>query len=230
MLLGMTASKVRNPPVQRVEENAKHGRLFMWDAIPHWSDFFGELRPFRDLVKDLIWRKVNPSARMKAMTSEPATIAVHIRCGDFRMLREGEEFKSVGNTRTPLEYFVSTIQEARRCCGSVLPVTVFTDGRPSDIQAVLDLPAVRIAPWDKPIVDLLSMSRAGLIIVSASSTFSYWAGFLSDGPVLLHPDHIHAPHRPSSVNSVSFEGPAVGSFETWPELLVSNLRSLRRPD
>src|SRR5262249_50024039 len=104
--------------------------------------------------------------------------------------------------------------------------TVFTDGDPSEIKSVLGLPEVRIAPPDKPIVHLLLMSRAQLIVTSASSTFGYWAGFLADAPVILHPDHIHAPHRPTCINQKYFEGAAVGSFDAWPDLLAQNIKNI----
>jgi hypothetical protein len=104
---------------------------------------------------------------------------------------------------------------------------VFTDGYPSEIEPVLALPAVRIATPSKPIADLLLMSRAGLIVTSAGSTFGYWAGFLADAPVLLHPDHLHAPLRPRTVNDTYFEGAAIGEPETWPETLINNIKNLR---
>jgi hypothetical protein len=228
-LLRARGKVVRNPPLQRIVDSPslKRDHLFVWDKIPHWSDFFGELKPFRDLVKQRLWDTVNPTIRVRVVTAERPAIAVHIRCGDFHKLRAGEDFSCAGGARTPLEYFVSTIQEIRRCCGTDVPVTVFTDGRPAEMQSVLDLPSVRLAEGNKPIFDLLLMSRAHLIIVSASSTFGYWAGFLSDSPVLLHPDHIHASHRPGWINERYFEGAAVGPFETWPDLLVRNVGELR---
>src|SRR5262249_16824773 len=153
--------------------------------------------------------------------------AVHIRCADFRKLEAGEDFRQVGSVRTPLEYFVSTIQEVRRCCGTDVPVTVFTDGRPGEIQSVLDLPSVRIAERNRPIFDLLQMSRARLIIVSASTTFRYSPRFLSHSSVVLHRDYIHASHRPEWINERYSEGAAMGPFEKWPEVLIRNVRDFR---
>lgn len=184
------------------------------------------LRDCRDLVKELIWSKLRPSLRLRVMQAPAPVVAVHIRLGDFRELKPGEEFRKVGSTRTPLDYFISTIEQIRVCHGADLPVTVFTDGYPSEIRSVLNLPAVLLATQSTPIVDLLLMSRAGLIVTSAGSTFGYWAGFLADAPVILHPDHIHAPHRPKWINERYFEGPAVGPCETWPDLLVRNIRDL----
>jgi hypothetical protein len=217
---------VRNPPVERVANREKEGQLFIWDQIPHWKDAFGSVRQHRDFVKELIWTKLKSHLRLHVMQAAAPVVAVHIRRGDFRELRPGEDFRKVGSTRTPLEYFVSTIEQIRVCHGSDLPVTVFTDGYPSEIGPVLALPAVRLATPSTPIFDLLLMSRASLIVTSAGSTFGYWAGFLADAPVLLHPEHIHAPHRPKYINKRYFEGPAVGRCETWPNLLVANINDL----
>jgi hypothetical protein len=98
------------------------------------GDVFGALNPFRDVVKKRIWDMVNPSVRLRLTEAERPAIAVHIRCADFRKLEAGEDFIQVGSVRTPLEYFVSTIQAVRRCSETDVPVTVFTDGRPREIQ------------------------------------------------------------------------------------------------
>ncbi len=48
------------------------------------------------------------------------------------------------------------------------------------------------------------MSKAEYIITSAGSTFSEWAGFLSNAVIILHPDHIHTKIRREEN---LFEGP-----------------------
>lgn len=72
-----------------------------------------------------------------------------------------------------------------------LPATIFSVGKDEELAP---LPAVLGAQWaerNPDIVDLLSMAQSRLIIFSAGSTFGYWAGFLADSPLLLHPDHIY---------------------------------------
>ena len=228
-LLCLRATIVRNPPLQSIGEDLKNDHLFVWDQLPHWSDYFGSIRDFRDVVKRRIWEAVNHRVRLEVMAIASPNIAVHIRCGDFRPLRAGEEFGRVGGSiRTPLTHFITIIQEIRRCCGRDIPVTVFSDGHSSELHSVLGLPEVRLARTNKAIVDLLLISRAQLIVTSASSTFGYWAGFLADSPVILHPDHVHAPHRPVLINSKYFEGRALGPFESWPDLLIANIKEFAR--
>jgi hypothetical protein len=187
---------------------------------------FETVRAHRDLVKQLIWSELKADLRQAVMRASAPTVAVHIRRGDFRELREGEDFRMVGGARTPLEYFTSVIQQIRICHGVDLPVMIFTDGYASEIKSVLALPAVNVAPTQAPMADLLLMSRAAIVVTSAGSTFGYWAGFLADAPVILHPDHIHAPHRPKMINDRYYEGPAVGPYKTWPDLLVRNIKEI----
>jgi len=98
------------------------------------------------------------------------------------------------------------------------------------LQDILRLPDVCRATREADIVDLLLLARSRLLIASAGSTFSYWAGFLADAPVLLHPDHIHMPLRPSDVNQHYFEGGVRGPAETWPELLKQNIQAIDFPE
>lgn len=67
------------------------------------------------------------------------------------------------------------------------------------------------------------MSKSKIIIASAGSTFSLWAGFVSDAALILHPDHIHAPIRPSSLHTSLYEGAAIGAWETWNPLLIHTI-------
>ena len=37
--------------------------------------------------------------------------------------------------------------------------------------------------------DMLILSKSKIIITSCNSTFSYWAAFISNSPVITHPSH-----------------------------------------
>ena len=132
---------------------------------------------------------------------------MHIRLGDFRKLSAGEDFARVGNVRTPDEYFLEVIQTIRHIHGSLLPVSIFSDGYKTELEQVLALPRVQWMEGNSDIVDLLLLSKSRLIVASAGSTFSYWAGFLSEGPLILHPDHIHRRIRLNLNSDQWYEGP-----------------------
>jgi hypothetical protein len=69
------------------------------------------------------------------------------------------------------------------------------------------------------------LSQSAVVLPSSGSTFGYWAGFLCDGPLILHPDHIHAPLRPADCNARFHEGPPLLNGEC-PPLLRTNLLAL----
>ena len=87
------------------------------------------------------------------------------------------------------------------------------------------LSKVSFIEGNSDIVDLLLLSKSKLIVISATNTSSYWAAFISDNPVIMHPAHLHANLRPSDINSRSYEG----AFDscTVNELLHNNIKSLK---
>jgi hypothetical protein len=142
--------------------------------------------------------------------------------GDFKKLQAGQDFKSIGSVRTPEEYFVDIIEKIRSISGKSLPVSVFTDGHRSEFEKLFNLPSVTMVEGNTDIVDLLLLSKSKVIVTSANSTFSYWAGFLSDAPLILHPDHIHEPIRLSENGLNLYEGP----LDEKNEQLVNIIKSI----
>jgi hypothetical protein len=70
-------------------------------------------------------------------------VAVHVRRGDFRSLRVGEDFAHVGLVRTADQYFADLIEQIRHVSGWDLPVTVFSDGTDDEIAFLTRMPGVR---------------------------------------------------------------------------------------
>jgi hypothetical protein len=201
--------------------------IYEFSCIPHWSNMFGDLKPHREEVRDALLAMLTPARRRELAGAPKPQICVQVRMGDFRQLKPGEDFAKVGGVRTPLVYFTSLIQGIRKLHGTELPVLVVTDGKPGDLQELLCLPHVTMAPGNTKIVDILMMAKSKILIPSVGSTFGYWAGFLGDCAVIMHPDHIHEQIRPSSVNERFYEGPATGPPDRWPNLLKANIAGIR---
>jgi hypothetical protein len=66
-------------------------------------------------------------------------------------------------------------------------VTVFSDAPPQRIARILALEAVKLAPPNPSIVDMLLLARARVLIATGSSTFSGWATLLGAMPTLYYP-------------------------------------------
>jgi Glycosyl transferase family 11 len=195
---------IKEPLLCKVEK--KSSVLYEFSAIPNWSDYFEGLKSHRELVRRLFHNLIKDSISAEVEKLPVPFIGIHVRMGDFRKLGHQEDFSKVGAVRTPETYFVETIQTIRNIYGADLPVTVFTDGYKSEFKELFTLPAVNLMQGNKDIVDMLLLSKSRIIVTSAGSTFSYWAGFLSDAPVILHPDHIHNSLRSNDNGLQLYEG------------------------
>lgn len=183
--------------------------LYCFREVITGNDYFEQIKPYRSEVKEALYAMLQPSLKNQLASLSAPVIAVHIRRGDFKL----------GSTLTPLSYFIDSIAALRQASGKVLPVTVFTDAHAHEIEALLAMPAVQISNVKADILDLLQLSRSSICILSISSTFSFWGGFLSDGIVLMHPDEWHPVLRPAAVNDHSFEGKFDPAIEMEPDLL-----------
>ena len=212
---------IAEPRVERLQKSERTNGVYFFSEHPHYHDYFVGLRENRDEARKQLQSILRKEIVDEVNSKDSPVIGVHIRMGDFRKLKEGEDFSQVGATRTPEDYFIDCIKKIRSINGSTLPVSIFTDGYRHELKELLALKDVDIIEGNRDIVDLLLLSKSKIIITSAGSTFSYWSGFLSDGPVIMHPDHIYAPLRPETVNKKFYEGPLGG--DSQPELLVKNI-------
>lgn len=203
-------------------DNSIDQKSFFISQIPHWSDYFKELKPYRETVIKIFYSLLNPKISELVKQLRSPYIGVHIRMGDYRKLKINEDFKKVGLVRTPEEYFVEVINQIRKVHGSEMPVSIFSDGYESEFDELQMLGNVQFVKNKADILDLITLSKSKIIVTSAGSTFSYWAGFLADCPLIIHPDHIHSSIRPLSMTHEVYEGP----FDLNDKLLVKNIKAI----
>lgn len=170
--------------------------LYRFRTVVTSADYFASIKPYRREVKDALYAMLQPGLLQKLNNTPAPVIGVHIRRGDFKF----------GSTITPLSFFIETIMAIRSVTGKELPVTVFTDAYAHELDELLALRAVSISAAKADILDILLLSRSEICVLSISSTFSFWGGFLCDGIVLMHPEEWHPVLRPVSVNGQHYEG------------------------
>jgi hypothetical protein len=103
-----------------------------------------------------------------------AFIGVHVRRGDYPSA-----------WRLPIEWYRDGVMSLRAELGRPVAVRVFSDGADGELLPLLDLPASGRAAG-AAITDLLELSQAACIVPSAS-TFSTWAGYLRQAPMVWLP-------------------------------------------
>jgi len=159
-----------------------HGKtppsLYIFDKTSIDEDLFGLIRDHHKLIKTELDNLILPSIKKRMQQYPVPVISVHIRRGDFKF----------GSPLTPTSYFINAIRLIRKTIGVDWPVTVFTDARMHEIKEIFDLPQVFMAEEKPDILDILLMSKSKVIVLSKSSTFSYWGAFLSNAVVIRSQD------------------------------------------
>lgn len=187
---------VVEPVVEKYPGSAGSDTVFLFNEVSPGQDLFGPMRSHRELIRQGIIDMLSPRLARELEGYKDPAISLHIRRGDFKL----------GNPITPLAFFIHAIKLAREVSGRCLPVMVFTDAAPSEIKEVLELPEVSMATEKADILDILLMGRSRMVVLSRSSTFSYWGAFLSDGIVVRPSEDWQGQIRPEDVNARVFEG------------------------
>lgn len=196
----------QNVIIEPCIKNQQRFETAVFSQVPHWRDYFKDIKPFRKDILSGFSGLLTPDVKLKLNQLEKPCIGIHIRCGDFSQPNPNISFSRQGLVRTPLHYFIDTIHQIRSIANATLPVTVFSNGTDHEINHVLSLPKVQRAKPQVDVLDLLQMAQSQILILSASSTFGMWAGFLGEMPILHHPDHFHATIRPPEIQEHIFEG------------------------
>ena len=191
--------------------------LYVFDKVPTPVDYFQFLREHRDTIIDAFFNIVNPKVIAPVEPLEAPFIGVHIRRGDFQ-----------AEKLIPIEEFVNTITTLRVFLERDVSVVVFTDAQRDEISPILALPNTHLSENLPDLVDLLWLSRSKIIVTNAGSTFSYWAGFISDAVIIRNQQDLLPSIRPSLFNALVYEGKLPKAHVLFPDLLVKNLFAIKK--
>lgn len=173
---------------QYIYKNYKIPRkVYVFNQTPQWRDYFDGLTLNREFIRMSFIKMLNEKYREIYDNCEAPVIGVHIRCSDF--IIDNKNLGKKPNVRTPVGYFVEIIKKIRESINKNLPVTIFTDGNPHDMEKIKKLSNIKFSNSNTDIEDMLRLSKSKIIITSCNSTFSYWAAFISSSPVITHPSH-----------------------------------------
>jgi hypothetical protein len=219
-----------NPVISKIELSNLEPKevdchLFIFTQLPHWSDFFVDLKEYQPTIKDKLFSNIRPSLLTNISRRTTPHIGLHIRMGDFRILKSEEDFPKFGGVRTPFSWFIRVIDAIREIAGYDVPVTIFSDGYDYELSELLKLPQIFRASTASALSDMLTLSGSKLLITSSGSTFSYWASYLGQPPTIYHPAHFHAGVFPYDVGQRVFEGGFDPESITVPDLLIHNIKS-----
>lgn len=136
----------------------------------YFEDFPGESAYLNRALEAIL------SSRIKeALKSLPGRfVGVHVRRGDFA---------SIGQA-LPMDYYCRGVGKAWEIAGEKLPVLVFSDAPEDELRPLLSCGGVALKPAAPALQDMLSLSKAAVLVATNRSTFSGWAAFLGQMPTL----------------------------------------------
>ncbi len=171
-------------PEQAISNGLPGRALVLFEGF---GDYFATLNGRNELLHRELRRAVRPQwlARVDSAAVQP--IGVHVRRGDFAQVSSANDFTLRGGVRTPIDWFVQTLQGVRHEVGTNVAAFVVSDSSLNDLSGLLRLPDVALLRTGSAISDLLALARAKLLIASGGSSFSAWASFLGDIPAISIP-------------------------------------------
>lgn len=212
--------EVTEPDVVKLSERDLEDKIFVFREIGDYKDYFRRLKDHRDEVIQTLYSIINPAIIKELNQKEAPVIGVHIRMGDFRKLKAGESYQS-GHVRPPGNLFIDLINRVRKLIGKDLPVSVFTDGYRKELEKVLSLKNSFLIENNSDLLDLLLLSKSSIVVPTHGSTFSVWACFLSNAPILSifnYPKSI----RPDYLSHEVYEG----TFDPASQVLMNNIADI----
>lgn len=150
--------------------------------VRHFSglrDRFASLRSHGRFLRERLESVVETQLLPPPMP--PSLIAVHVRCGDFRIppAAVAERLAETGlppQFRLPLDVVVSAVRDALAVAPG--PVRVYSDGTDQELAPLLDVPGVERSSGRPAVTEMLEMAQARILIGTPHSSFSMWAAFL----------------------------------------------------
>lgn len=182
-LLGKNGIKY-NPPIHE-SYLEPHYHTVIFNKLPHSSRYFSELKGHSELIRDALINMIVSRIQIKINHQHPPEIGIHVRRGDFIK----------GSFIESLDFFKKAILFLRSTYSPKLNAIIFSDGYNYELQELLNMPDTTLYKGETDIEDLIVLSRSKFIVTSLTSTFSYWAVFLSDAVALYNPLYDGQPIR-----------------------------------
>lgn len=169
-------------------------RVPVWPRVVEFEgigDLFEPLSGEHDFIRRRLWEMTRPVYRPDADQNGRRYVAMHVRRGDIT--RQGFSDLELDEVKqyTPLPWFEAMTRAVRRVDAlRSLPIVVFTDGSPDEVEPLCRVDGVRLQRASAPIADLWALAGAGLLFASGYSTFGMWASFLGGMPTVYAPGKI----------------------------------------
>ena len=204
-------SMVVEPKVEKLYHKNTN-QTFVFNTVPPRKNYFGSLRAYRAIVQQGFSKMVADEIYDQVQDFDTFTVGIHIRLGDFK----------VGNINTGLSYYKNVAIQLDTYYNGNVNFVVFSDGHKDELVEVLELPNTTLFQSGNDLVDLIQLSKCNVIVVAPLSTYSYWAGFISEAAIILPEDYKNGQIRIEEMSL--FEG-SIKDYLTYNERRIKNVRA-----
>ena len=185
LLIRSSAIKIPETSVKIPDiKSSKRNIIVLFEGF---RDFFKPLNGWNEFILQEIRNMTRTQWLKEVDKISSLPIAIHIRLGDFRNAKKKEDFIFSGMLRTPISWFIESLEYIRRIAGFPLKTYIVSNGKREEFKELLSLKNVFFLNNRSAIVDLLILSRAKILIGSGGSSFSAWAAFLGQMPTITYP-------------------------------------------
>lgn len=138
------------------------------------------LRELRAVTREKYLRRVDSIGEVP--------IGICVRCGNDYREPSNDRYEPLGHAdKTPLKWYVATLELIRQAIGKPVRAFVVSDGTREQLKPLLELENVTFVRPGAAISDLLVLSRARVLLTPGASSFAAWACFLGRMPSASHP-------------------------------------------
>ncbi len=154
-------------------KEARHhdGRLYVFSS---YEKYFKGLEPDHELISNSLSDLLTSTRRHEIDCAPKPDIAIHVRRGDLP-----------SSWQSKTAWFQETLRALRRERSDLKDAVVFSDAAEHELGPLLAEPDVTLSRGSSAIVDLLTMSKAEVLVGSCHSSFSAWASFLGKMPTIV---------------------------------------------
>lgn len=160
------------------------------EEIVIFEKFIGSFAPIRDdhqLIREHLLKNMRDDAVLHFDFSD--AVAIHVRLGDFKKVQVQELKNGIHDSRLPIEWYCSMLEQTRMAAGRNVKAYVFSDGSDEELQQLLRMPNTERITFGNALNDIVGLSQAPLLIASGYS-FSMWARYLGRHSTICYPNQI----------------------------------------
>lgn len=151
------------------------------------ADYFGRLNGWHEFLLQELMAIAEPRYVELAASFSAARIVMNVRCANDFKTPPTAATRVTPEYKTPISWFVRSLQVIRQAVGKDVTAAVVSDGSPADLAELLQCPNVMLVRPGCAISDLLVLAHSKILLASGASSFAMWGAFLGQMPLAFIP-------------------------------------------